>query len=81
MDNHVKCTQPIGFFLHRDGKHIRIKKAYSRFNIVIHFKMASLIVPSLYSSLNGSIFVIHDERKTIHLIVNLVTYSRKLISF
>lgn len=66
-------------FLHRDGKHIIIKKAYSRFNIFIHFKMASLIVPSVNSSLNGSTFFIHDERKTIHLIVNLVTYSKKLI--
>lgn len=31
--------------------------------------MASLLVLSLNSSLNGSIFFIHDERKTIHLIV------------
>lgn len=47
--------------------------------ISLRFKMASRIVTSLNSSLNGSVFLIRDIRQTGHLIKNLLDSYRKLI--
>lgn len=66
-----------------DDEYVRIYQnktyTYSRFDTLLSFKVAYLIVTSLHNLLNGSTFLTHYERKTVHRIKNVMTWSRKPI--